>query len=335
MPIYAAQYSYIGKGEGILKILGNATNFPPLFINNPKKGAAVYYEADLYEKNSKKTLEFFKKNLGKMKELCDKYKKIYNEKKDLIKKATVKDIKKLFDLNAYYTTPLMTLLILVGREEHDKELKETAKIARDTRYWNDKLLYVIGIKIFELINKKFSLDDDGETADYITIEEALSDKLPSQKEIEKRRKSWVLIDEKTLYTGGSINKFLNEHGIILEKEEKVLDKKISEINGQSAQKGNAKGIVKIVFTIQDVQKVKKGEIIVSPMTGPDFILAIKKAAAIITDEGGITCHAAIIARELKIPCIIGTKIATQVLKDGDLVEVDADEGVMKILKRKK
>jgi pyruvate,water dikinase len=60
---------------------------------------------------------------------------------------------------------------------------------------------------------------------------------------------------------------------------------------------------------------------------------MKRASAFITDEGGITCHAAIVARELKKPCIIGTKIATQVLKDGDEVEVDAERGIVRIIKR--
>jgi pyruvate,water dikinase len=67
------------------------------------------------------------------------------------------------------------------------------------------------------------------------------------------------------------------------------------------------------------------------MTRPEYMPAILKAAAIIADEGGITCHAAIVSRELGIPCIVGTKIATQALKDGDLVEVDADKGIVKIL----
>ena len=69
------------------------------------------------------------------------------------------------------------------------------------------------------------------------------------------------------------------------------------------------------------------------MTRPEFVPLMRKAKAIITDEGGITCHAAIISRELKILCIIGTKTATRLLKDGDLVEVDANTGVVKILKR--
>ena len=71
------------------------------------------------------------------------------------------------------------------------------------------------------------------------------------------------------------------------------------------------------------------------MTTPEFVPAMLKAAAIITDEGGITCHAAIVAREMKKPCIIGTKIATKVLKDGDLVEVNADNGVVKLVKSPK
>ena len=71
------------------------------------------------------------------------------------------------------------------------------------------------------------------------------------------------------------------------------------------------------------------------MTRPEYIGAMKKALAFITDEGGVTCHAAIVARELQKPCIIGTKIATEVLKDGDLVQVDAVHGVVRILETNK
>ncbi len=65
------------------------------------------------------------------------------------------------------------------------------------------------------------------------------------------------------------------------------------------------------------------------MTHPEFLSLMKQASAIVTDEGGVTCHAAIVARELGIPCVIGTKMATKVLKDGDEVEVDADKGIVK------
>ncbi|GAG36014.1 unnamed protein product, partial [marine sediment metagenome] len=72
--------------------------------------------------------------------------------------------------------------------------------------------------------------------------------------------------------------------------------------------------------------------LVTPMTNPSFVPAMQKAKAILTDQGGLLCHAAIMSRELDIPCVIGTKIATKVLKDGDLVEVDADKGVIRIIK---
>lgn len=103
------------------------------------------------------------------------------------------------------------------------------------------------------------------------------------------------------------------------------------ISGNIAFKGKVVGIVKIVKTPNDVDKVKEGDILVSQMTFPAFIVAMRRAVAFVTDEGGITCHAAIVAREMKKPCIIGTKIATKVLKDGDLVEVDAERGIVTII----
>ena len=69
------------------------------------------------------------------------------------------------------------------------------------------------------------------------------------------------------------------------------------------------------------------------MTTPDYLPNMKKALAFVTDEGGITCHAAIVAREMRKPCIIGTKVATRVLKSGDLVEVDAEKGIVTILEK--
>ena len=105
-----------------------------------------------------------------------------------------------------------------------------------------------------------------------------------------------------------------------------------EISGRVAFKGLVTGIVKIVTHPNDVAKVNSGDILVAQMTFPSFISAMQKASAFVTDEGSITCHAAIVAREMKKPCIVGTKNATKVLKDGDLVEVYANNCVVKILK---
>jgi len=114
----------------------------------------------------------------------------------------------------------------------------------------------------------------------------------------------------------------------VETKEKL---EIKELRGDMASPGVVRGKVKIIHSIKDLSKIKTGDILVTPMTKPDYILAMEKAAAFVTDEGGITCHAAIVAREMKKPCIISTKIATKVLKDGDLVEVDATNGTVKKL----
>lgn len=112
--------------------------------------------------------------------------------------------------------------------------------------------------------------------------------------------------------------------------------KQNEALGTPAFSGKVRGRAVIVEGKQDLYKVKVGDILICLMTSPDFVPAIKKSKALVTDHGGgIMMHSAIIARELKKPCIIGTKIATQVFKDGDLVEVDANHGIVKILKRAK
>lgn len=97
-------------------------------------------------------------------------------------------------------------------------------------------------------------------------------------------------------------------------------------------KGRVKGTV-VVLNSPKAFKKRSGSILVSLQTTPDFMPIIKNFSAIITDEGGITSHAAIISREFKIPCIVGAKNATQILKDGDLVEVDTNKGLVKILKK--
>ncbi|MBU1197188.1 hypothetical protein KJ765_01615 [Candidatus Micrarchaeota archaeon] len=112
--------------------------------------------------------------------------------------------------------------------------------------------------------------------------------------------------------------------------EKVED--VNEIVGKCACPGIAVGRVRVIDTPTEMHGMKKGDILVSTATQPDIVPAMKKAAAIVTNIGGITSHAAIVSRELGVPCVIGTRIATKVLKNGDLVEVDATNGIVKKIK---
>ncbi len=106
---------------------------------------------------------------------------------------------------------------------------------------------------------------------------------------------------------------------------------VADFRGLTASPGKATGRVRIIKSVKEIATMQKGEVLVTVMTRPDYVPAMKKAVAIVTNEGGITSHAAIVSRELKIPCIIGTKIATEVLKDGELVEVNANHGVVRRL----
>ena len=116
------------------------------------------------------------------------------------------------------------------------------------------------------------------------------------------------------------------------KAEKIVNKNVKEIKGTIAQAGRARGLVKLINSPEDMAKMKVGDILVSFATNPNLMPAIRKAAAIVTDEGGLTCHAAIVSRELKIPCVVGTGFATKILKDGDKIEVDATKGIVKKVK---
>lgn len=106
-----------------------------------------------------------------------------------------------------------------------------------------------------------------------------------------------------------------------------------EFRGKTVSLGMARGRARVLKNPADMGKVEKGDILVTTMTTPDYLPAMKKAAAIVTEEGGLTSHAAIISRELHIPCIVGVKGAIQVFKDGDVLEVDAERGVVSILKK--
>ncbi len=158
----------------------------------------------------------------------------------------------------------------------------------------------------------------------------LNNKLIPLKVLKQRFKRSVIF-----IRGGKIKLMINKQAVQFLKKQrigKIKKSRIKQIKGRAANKGIVKGRAKIIPGPKDFKKMKSGNILVTHMTTPEFISILKKAKAIITDEGGITCHAAIISRELGIPCIIGTKIATKALKDGDLVEVDANKGIVRIIK---
>ena len=166
---------------------------------------------------------------------------------------------------------------------------------------------------------------------FATWNEVTSNRINEKKLIERSKGYVVSYESKKtkIYTGkdySDILKSYNKHIFGDINKNKI-------IKGITACNGKVRGRVRVVLDTDDFYKVKRGDVLVSMMTRSEYLSVMRLASAIVTDEGGITSHAAIVSREMNKPCIIGTKIATKTLRDGDLIEVDANKGIVKIIKK--
>ncbi len=229
--------------------------------------------------------------------------------------------------------------MLIQEIAPSKKDEQILRIARRLSYLKDlkddfrRQGIFYGQELFKEIasRAKIGLED----ISYLTEEEII-DFLESKKTVDKnliaeRKRGFAIYfdeDKKVqCKSGKDIEPALNELGLI------VFEEFSEEIRGTPASQGRAKGNVAIVRGVSDLNNVKKGDILVAVTTHPDYVPVMQKVVAIVTDEGGITSHAAIIARELGLPCIVGTKHATRSLKTGDKVEIDASLGIVRKVKK--
>lgn len=243
---------------------------------------------------------------------------------DEVRNKVDKDLKKLIkQLKIKRGSSLYNLILLA---------KEFAYL----RTWRTDVIYqsfYAARNIFYEIADRAAVNRDD--IDYLTSDEIMEmakfGKIPvAFSELSKRKEYYVKVvanNKNYIFSGKD---WKDKIGFLNQKAEKI-----NVIKGVIAYPGKIKGIARIVKTNKDISKVNKGDILISIMTFPHLVPAMEKASAFVTDEGGILCHAAIVAREMNKPCIIGTKIATKVLRDGDLVEVDAERGIVNIIKRVK
>jgi phosphohistidine swiveling domain-containing protein len=157
----------------------------------------------------------------------------------------------------------------------------------------------------------------------------LSNKRPSLKLISQRKKCLALLSD----YDGRFWKWDGKDAIAAAKayEASLLkhDKNAKEIKGSPAFPGIISGRASVVMSLKEVHKVKQGDILITHATNVNFVSTLRKVVGLVTEEGGILSHAAIISREMKIPTVIGTKVATKIFKDGDMVEVDANKGMVR------
>lgn len=149
------------------------------------------------------------------------------------------------------------------------------------------------------------------------------------KKINERKEEYLLITKNGKTTEYGLGKI---PAVLLKQIShlNILDK-VTKLKGRTACAGVVRGTVVIINTQKDYAKIKGGEIIVTPMTKPSITPYLSKVRGIITNDGGALCHASIISREMNIPCVIGTVHATEFLKDGDEVVLDANSGIIKKL----
>ena len=182
------------------------------------------------------------------------------------------------------------------------------------------------LPFFEKIGKTIGVER--KDLAYFTNEEIIkaleTNEVPDKEEIEKRKQGFQIYwEDKDIVVTSDVD----EMKMFIEKNIKDSEES-EELSGVVASIGVAEGKVVIVRGVADLDKVKEGDVLVAITTHPNFVPAMQRASAIVTDEGGITSHAAIVSREMKKPCIVNTKNATKVLQDGQTISVDANKGIL-------
>ncbi|MFA4833825.1 MAG: PEP-utilizing enzyme [Patescibacteria group bacterium] len=300
--------------EDLLKIVKSGKNFETNIKKHHKKYCWLYYDYD----GPALTLDYFIKEAKKIKKNGAKT----GLELEMLKKkrAGIKAKRKKIERELGLSPAERDLYALAREFSFIKNYRKD--ILYKSYCQTEKLLKKLGERLnLNLIQVKHILPR--EMKPFLDGGKAL------QKILNERIKYSVLAYEKNpkVYIGQEAKKIIVENtGIPMPVQVR------NELKGQSACAGLAQGRVRIVNTPKDMAGFKKGEILISEKTNPNLIPAMKLAAAIVTNIGGLTCHAAIVSRELNKPCVVGTKIATQIFKDGDLVEVDANAGVVRLIR---
>lgn len=294
-------------------------NDGPEDIWNNENALSEIYEK-ITEKNKKEPL-FVKK-------LIEEFNRVEN---DFFKPVWVKQYtdnvnqlaevaQKFYDMLPHYSYIYYTLLSESANEACKKEVEA----------WKEKDVFFDNTgRFFESSIEKIYPELSFLTK-YILIEEIKNP--PSKEVLSARRKNWV-------YAPGLYNEIITLDDFSFKNPSFVFQKEVFDSNttlfyGQTASVGGiVKGKARLLRSREEMHKVEEGDIIVAPMTIPEFLPAMKKASAFVNDEGGMLSHAAVVAREMKKPCIVDTKFATQVIKDGDELEVNADSGMVRILRK--
>lgn len=217
------------------------------------------------------------------------------------------------------TLKIPTLMLrLIHAVRQNANLREWRKPLSVRAVWRERVLLNAIAHRLKVTQKelKFLLPQE--------IHEALTTGQVDRRAIKERMHECVFDLQKDNYQV-LVGKLVQE---LLATIKQTHNQSLTLVRGMATFPGKVTGVVRVVHVLKDLQQFKRDEVFVGKVTSPDLISVFSKAAAVITDEGGLTSHAAIVSREMKVPCIVGTKLATKVFKTGDRVEVDTERGIV-------
>lgn len=290
--------------------------YPQIYQDLLKHKNSYFWAQNNYRTSKELSLEFF---IGEIKDLLEKNNITVKIEKYLsdVESLSIKKTRLLEEVNA------------------SKELSILSFLSGDIASWQDdrKKMTFFATHYFSLILEEiaFRFSKTPEELKQLTPSElkALLNDTNLSIDLPNRKGEYVFV-----WHDSEVNLFTDENTVnSLRKAIYAgsLEIESLDLRGLTACAGKSVGKVRVLDTVDKINNFKDGEVLVAVMTRPDYLAAIKKATAIVTDEGGITSHAAVISRELNIPCVVGTKSATSILKNGDWVEVDAASGLIKKL----
>jgi phosphohistidine swiveling domain-containing protein len=306
-----------------------------------KKGLSVFGDTDKFEKYRSDFEEYIR----------DSEKKVLSKYSKPISNMTFEEYPVLIaELEKFWTFYGMTEFVYhdysyqyateTGNKEILRNLDALVDLkTRGRKIW-DKYVSKGGVvpNLLEFVSKKYLYaPDDGQYLFTDEIEGLLKGRSIPKELIDSRRESYLVVrsGRKTLYFDS--DKSFPVTFNFFESEAVRVERNAGQVKGMTACEGEVRGRVRVVpmYNLEDAIKaaseMSQGEILIAQSTNPNLVTLMKKAGAIVTDQGGLLSHAAILSRELNIPCVVGTSDATKVFKTGDMVLVDATHGIIQRL----
>lgn len=314
-----------------------------LAIQDEADVTGVLFPAHVFEKATKRLMMLFNKDREQLLAILRHGREVYHDAQARFESDTLPDLDVACELfiKCLHYTAAVPILVLTGCASEGLDDPEISGICNELR--SQSVIPVVERKFIEPIVAGIARDlgfSAAEQAARVCTWRELREGWLDQETLDARWQAVQRGDRFVFQYGpnGESVRFVSQGGYLLMRamgrRQAPAVKADDELHGQSAWPGVHRGRARVILTPDAVgQTIEEGEVLVSIQSSPALMPLLVRCGAIVTDDGGVACHASIICRELKIPTIIGTETATSTIQTGDFVEVDAYAQVVRILER--